>query len=216
MDDLQFGTRNKRGDWTPKDPVNPAPVFIFPPQPLQFLKWLPHYFVPWNVVFMASALAFWLWLTPDIETMKTLAPGWIVYILARNMIAVFLFFGAIELRLYIRRRQGNQFKYNAKWPSESPSTVFVFSSQNIDNMLRTFASGVPIWTAYEVMILWAFSNGWGPWTTFGDNPTWLICFGLVIPIIHEFHFYCIHRLIHVPVLYRWVHTVHHNSVNPSP
>jgi sterol desaturase/sphingolipid hydroxylase (fatty acid hydroxylase superfamily) len=216
MDDLQFGTRNKRGDWTPKDPVNPAPVFIFPPQPLQFLKWLPHYFVPWNVVFMASALAFWLWLTPDIETMKTLAPGWIVYILARNMIAVFLFFGAIELRLYIRRRQGNQFKYNAKWPSESPSTVFVFSSQNIDNMLRTFASGVPIWTAYEVMILWAFSNGWGPWTTFGDNPAWLICFGLVIPIIHEFHFYCIHRLIHVPVLYRWVHTVHHNSVNPSP
>lgn len=32
----------------------------------------------------------------------------------------------------------------------------------------------------------------------------------------EFHFYCIHRLIHVPVLYKHIHSVHHNSVNPSP
>jgi sterol desaturase/sphingolipid hydroxylase (fatty acid hydroxylase superfamily) len=30
------------------------------------------------------------------------------------------------------------------------------------------------------------------------------------------HFYCIHRLIHVPVLYKYIHSVHHNSVNPSP
>jgi sterol desaturase/sphingolipid hydroxylase (fatty acid hydroxylase superfamily) len=28
------------------------------------------------------------------------------------------------------------------------------------------------------------------------------------------HFFCIHRLIHVPLLYKWVHSVHHNSVNP--
>jgi sterol desaturase/sphingolipid hydroxylase (fatty acid hydroxylase superfamily) len=30
------------------------------------------------------------------------------------------------------------------------------------------------------------------------------------------HFFCIHRLIHVPILYKWIHSVHHNSVNPSP
>jgi sterol desaturase/sphingolipid hydroxylase (fatty acid hydroxylase superfamily) len=39
---------------------------------------------------------------------------------------------------------------------------------------------------------------------------------LVVPIIHEVHFFCIHRLIHTPFLYKWVHSVHHNSVNPSP
>ena len=39
---------------------------------------------------------------------------------------------------------------------------------------------------------------------------------LVVPIIHDFHFYCIHRLIHIPFLYKWVHSVHHKSVNPSP
>ena len=39
---------------------------------------------------------------------------------------------------------------------------------------------------------------------------------LLSPAIHEVHFFCIHRLIHVPVLYKWIHSVHHNSVNPSP
>ena len=48
------------------------------------------------------------------------------------------------------------------------------------------------------------------------NPYYLAALALVVPIIHEFHFFCIHRLIHTPFLYKWVHSVHHNSVNPSP
>jgi sterol desaturase/sphingolipid hydroxylase (fatty acid hydroxylase superfamily) len=39
---------------------------------------------------------------------------------------------------------------------------------------------------------------------------------LLIPLMREFHFYCIHRLIHVPALYRKVHHLHHNNVNPGP
>ncbi len=62
--------------------------------------------------------------------------------------------------------------------------------------------------------LWAI--GWGPWTTFDAHPWALVLLGLAIPLIHEVHFFCIHRLIHVPVLYKWVHSVHHNSVNSSP
>lgn len=216
MDELQLGTRNKRGDWKPNEGLKTPPVFVFPPRPLAFLSWLPHYFLPWNVVFMASATLFWLYLTPSVQTMGVLAPGWIAYILVRNMIAVFLFFGIFELQLYMRRGQGNRFKFNGKWPSESPSDVFMFRSQNMDNIIRTFATGVPIWTAYEVVILWVFSNGWARWVSFADHPIWLVCFGLLVPMLHEFHFFCIHRLIHWPPLYRAVHSVHHNSVNPSP
>jgi sterol desaturase/sphingolipid hydroxylase (fatty acid hydroxylase superfamily) len=216
MDDLQYGTRNKRGDFAPKDPVQIAPLFVFPPQPLNFLKWLPAYFFPWNIMFMALAAAFWFYLTPSAETMKTLSPGWIVYLLARNSLLVLVIYGALELRLYKRRAQGGHFKYNGKFPADQPSDVFMFKSQNIDNMIRTFASGVPIWTAYEVFGLWSYANGWGPWTTFSEHPWWLVAFALVLPIYHEFHFYCIHRLIHVPILYKHIHFVHHNSVNPSP
>jgi sterol desaturase/sphingolipid hydroxylase (fatty acid hydroxylase superfamily) len=168
------------------------------------------------MLFMALAAVFWFYLTPPIETMKALSFGWIAYLLVRNSLLVLIIYGALELRLYVKRSQGTHFKFNGKWPAEQPSDVFMFKSQNIDNMIRTFASGVPIWTAYEVFGLWSFANGWGPWTTFAGHPWWLVAFGLVLPIWHEFHFYCIHRLIHVPILYKWIHSVHHNSVNPSP
>ena len=216
MDDLHYGSRNKRGDFTPKDPLQLAPYFKFPPKPFELLNWLKGYFFPWNLLFMALALLFWMYLTPGTETTRTISPGWVAYLLIRNSILVLAVYGALELRLYIKRAQGNHFKFNGKWPSENPSDVFMFKSQNMDNIIRTFASGVPIWTAYEVFGLWAYSNGWGPWTTFADHPVWLLVFAFFLPIFHEVHFYCIHRLIHVPVLYKYIHSVHHNSVNPSP
>lgn len=46
MDDLAFGSRNKRGDWTPNEPASTAPLFVFPPKPLALLKWIPSYFFP--------------------------------------------------------------------------------------------------------------------------------------------------------------------------
>jgi sterol desaturase/sphingolipid hydroxylase (fatty acid hydroxylase superfamily) len=216
MDDLQFGIRNKRGDWAPKDRLKIAPLFVFPPQPLNFLKWLPGYFLPWNVLFMALGALMWFFLTPDVETLKSFAPGWIIYLLVRNSALVLIVYGLLELRLYFSRAQATHFKYNAKFPAEHPSNVFMFKSQNTDNIIRTFATGVPIWTAYEVFGLWAYANHIGPWTTFAEHPIWLAIFALLIPYYHEVHFYCIHRLIHVPVLYKYIHSVHHNSINPSP
>ena len=216
MDDLQFGMRVKRGNWRPNEAIGPAPVFVWPWSLGKFVRWLPHYFLPWNALFFAVASVFWFFLTPARDTLQTLGWGWALYLLARNSAVVILLYGALELRLYVKRRQGTHFKYNGKFPSDNPSDVFMFKSQNIDNITRTFATGLPIWTAYEVLVLWAWANGYGPWATLAEHPVWLVCFGLVLPILHEFHFYCIHRLIHVPVLYKWVHSVHHNSVNPSP
>ena len=216
MDDLTYGTRNKRGDWAPNAALQSAPIFVWPPQPVKFLKWLPGYFLPWNVMYMALGAIYWFYLTPSLATMQTLAIGWIAYLFARNCVVVLLIYGALEWRLYRRKAQGGSFKYNAKFPAETPSGVFMFQSQTIDNIIRTFATGLPIWTAYEAFGLWCYANGYGAWTTFAAHPVWLVCFGLVLPLFHEFHFYCIHRLIHVPILYKWVHCVHHNSINPSP
>ncbi|MBV9908304.1 MAG: sterol desaturase family protein, partial [Hyphomicrobiales bacterium] len=78
MDDLKFGARNKRGDWTPSATLAIAPVFVLPPKPLAFLKWLPGYFLPWNLLFAASAVAYAYFVLPDAEVMKTLAWGWIL------------------------------------------------------------------------------------------------------------------------------------------
>jgi sterol desaturase/sphingolipid hydroxylase (fatty acid hydroxylase superfamily) len=37
-----------------------------------------------------------------------------------------------------------------------------------------------------------------------------------VPIWHEGHFYVIHRPLHLPFFYKHIHSIHHNSVNPSP
>jgi sterol desaturase/sphingolipid hydroxylase (fatty acid hydroxylase superfamily) len=216
MDDLKFGTRNKRGDYSPNKNLELAPYFTWPRDPQKYIDWLKGYLFPWNLMFMGLALLFWFYLTPSVETLKTLQPGWIIYLLLRNSLLVLIVYGALELRLYVNRAQGNHFKYNAKWPSEQPSDVFMFKSQNIDNIIRTFVSGVPIWTAYEVLGLWCYANGYGLWGTFAQHPIWFAVFAFVLPLYHEVHFYCVHRLIHVPILYKWIHSVHHNSVNPSP
>ena len=216
MDELKYGTRDKRGNWSPNEPLSVGPLLDVPWSPVRILKWLPSYLFPWNALFMAMALIFWGWLTPSRETLQSLHWSWILYLLVRNSVLILLIYGALELRLYVKRRQGTRFKYNGNFPADQPSDVFMFRSQNIDNIVRSFGSGLPIWTAYEVLLLWSWANGIGPWTMFGDNPWWLAAFALVLPLLHELHFYCIHRLIHVPVLYKWVHSVHHNSVNPSP
>ena len=91
-----------------------------------------------------------------------------------NCVAVFLFYGAFELRLYMMRTQGTRFKYNGKWP-EQRSEAFFFERQNVDNMMRVFGTGLPIWTAIEVVILHAFATGAVPRLTFAQNPCILDC-----------------------------------------
>ena len=216
MDDLKFGTRNKRGDYAPNERLDPVPIFNWPPRPLKVLAWLPHYFLPYNLTFFALGAAIWLWATPSRETLAVWDWHWMAFILARNALTVLVVFGAIELWLYVKRAQGNRFKYNAQFPADRKSDVFMFGSQNIDNIIRSFGTGVPIWTAYECLMLHLWSIGYGPWTLFGDKPWSLAIFALLIPVFHEAHFFCIHWLIHQGPLYRWVHRVHHNSVNPSP
>ena len=216
MDDHKFGTRNKRGDYAPNETLECAPVFVWPPRPVKFLRWLPHYFLPWNTLFMALGTALWFWATPSRETLATLDWHWMALVLVRNAALVLMLFGGVEAWLYIRRAQANRFKFNGKFPADKKSDVFMFGSQNIDNIIRTFGTGIPTWTAYEILMLHLWAIGWGPWALFPDHPLALIALWLAIPVIHEAHFHAIHWLIHQGPLYRWVHSVHLNSVNPSP
>lgn len=216
MDDLKFGTRDKRGNWKPDQPLQTAPVFVFPPRPLAFLKWLPGYFLPWNVLWMLSAVFWWYYVIPPREVLETLQWGWVLRLFLINCVAVFLFYGAFELHLYIRRAQGNRFKYNPKFPADHQSPAFFFGRQNVDSLIRGFGTGVPIWTAFEVLVLHLQARGIVPSVSFAEHPYYLTAIALVLPVLHEAHFFVIHRLIHVPVLYKWIHSVHHNSVNPSP
>ncbi len=216
MDDTQFGVHNKRGDFTPNAPREIAPFWAWPPQPLKVLKWLPGLLWPWNLIHLTTALLWWYFVVPDQDTLKVLSWSWPLYLLAVNWAACFVFYGFFEWRLYSRKAQGIRFKYHHKFPADQPSDVFWFKSQNIDNFLRSFLISIPLWTVVQVIFLWCFANGWATTVSWEEHPVYLVVLMLLTPAIHEVHFYVIHRAIHWKWMYKWVHSIHHNSVNPTP
>jgi sterol desaturase/sphingolipid hydroxylase (fatty acid hydroxylase superfamily) len=218
MDGAATAERDKSGEWRPPEAIETPAVFVWPPDPAGILKWLfgyNGYLWPWNIIYVAMAIATWRWLTPELSSMTNLEPGWILLILLRNAAIVLAVVGAWHWRLYIRRAQGTDFKYNGRWQAtDSPN--FMFRDQVRDNLFRTFASAVPAWTGYEVITLWGQANGWFPMVNWRDHPIYCGLFMLLIPLILEVHFYLIHRLIHWPPLYRAVHYIHHKNANPGP
>ncbi len=39
---------------------------------------------------------------------------------------------------------------------------------------------------------------------------------VLVILLHDTYFYWAHRLMHHPKIFKWVHLIHHKSVNPSP
>ena len=218
MTTTDIGTRDRRGDWRPPNNIKSPPLFEWPIRPLPTLKWFfgwQGYLFPWNALYVAIATVTWLWLTPSVESMRNLEVWWIAVILARNMGLIFLVCGAWHMRLYVQRAQGTDYKYNGKWLARD-NPIFLFRNQVLDNIFWTVISAVPIWTAYEVLSLWAMANGYIPFVSFAEHPVYCVILLLLIPLFREVHFYLVHRLIHWPPLYRTVHALHHKNANPGP
>jgi sterol desaturase/sphingolipid hydroxylase (fatty acid hydroxylase superfamily) len=218
MDESLFGKEDARGHWAPHKPISYGPAFDWPPDFRALFKWffgIPGFFLPWNVLYAAAAVLIWTFLTPSLETLKTFSVSWVGLILLRNFILALLVYGGLHMWLYVWRKQNTAFKYNRQWPKKD-AAAFRFKSQTYDNMFHTLASGVPIWTAYEVLLLWAYANNIAPMITFEESPVWFIALFLLVPMIHEVGFYFAHRLLHWPPLYKIAHSLHHRNINPGP
>jgi len=205
-------------DYQPPEPIRTSPLFAWPPRPVGFAKWLlgfPGYLWPWNTLYFAIALGTWLFMTPEFARMKTFELNWIGLVFFRNLGLIVAVVGIWHLRLYVQRAQGTEYKYNGRWLAKDNSN-FLFRDQLLDNIFWTIVSAVPVWSAYEVITLWAQANGYLPTVDWATHPIYCTVILLLIPIFRETHFYFIHRLIHWPPLYRTVHKLHHNNINPGP
>ena len=66
-----------------------------------------------------------------------------------------------------------------------------------------------------------YSDAIRPHTTFYEDTGkygiayLILAFPLMI-IMHDTYFYWVHRLMHLPGIFKWFHLVHHKSTNPSP
>ena len=129
-------------------------------------------------------LVAWLYLTPPLESMKTFEAWWIAIVFARNLGFTVLLFGAWHLWFYVFKAQGTHTKYTLR-PLARNNKVFAFNNQLADNIFWCLCSGVPIWTAYEVVCLWLFANGYVPFIELRTDPVWFVIFMLLIPLIRE-------------------------------
>lgn len=215
IDEAVLGTRDRKGNWVPNRRNDFGPLFAWPTRPLAITRWFVRsYLLSWQLLYFAVAAATWFLLTPSVETMRSLRPGWITLVLVRNLAIASAWYGVWHWRLNVRRAQDTRTKYNAKFPSASAR--FTFGHQTRENVFFALASGVPIMTAWEVVGLWLFANGHIPWLRWSDHPVWIVAIMLLIPIWRELHFYAVHRMIHAPALYKTVHSLHHRNTNPGP
>ena len=211
------------GNYHPKKIVY-KPIFVWPPQPIALLKWLVHFpdgfLWPWASIHIIIGLISYLYFSPSIEQSKNLNISWISIIVVRNFVILLLYTGLWHYWLYIRNSQGSDFKYNPR--SFGKGKKWFLGNQVKENMFFSLFSAVPIWSAWEVLMWWCYSNGFVlfPIYEYSNHFPELIYFTcilfLLVPIWQHFHFYWTHRLTHWKPIYDTIHHFHHKNVNVGP
>ena len=190
--------------WHPPLPLEPVPVFIWPPRPVAVLKYLASLAFMGSVLIPFGVLATlsWLYLQPALERCAELGADWILQMYARNLGLMLLVAGGLHLYFYTFRRQGAERKYDPRDMGTNDRKFFA-RNQVWDNVFWSCASGVTIWTAYEAGFMWAYANGLLPfYLRVDEHPVWFAATLIMIPFWGSMHFYFVHRLLHWRPLYR--------------
>ena len=201
----------------PNVPIKVSPFFQWPLRPKDILVWT------WNSWFLISEkliivgiafVSFYLF-QPSLEETKNLEASWIFQMYFRNLVLMSTVAGGLHLYFYTFSRQGKKLRYDPR-PLMKRGKQFTLGGQVKDNIFWTLASGVSIWTAYEVLMFWAIANGYAPMLQWATNPIFFIALFLIIPLWESFYFYWIHRFLHIPFFYKNVHALHHRNINVGP
>ena len=202
--------------YQPPDPIDVPPLYAWPPRPLAVIKWLAGSLLfPWGLFFIALAVAAWVFLTPDLERMASLEPGWVALIWLRNAALLTLVAGGLHWWLYMKRGQGRAYKYNPRWLATANSK-FLWGNQVKDNMFWSLVSGCTIWTLYESVTLWLYASGQLTVIGWSEAPVYLGFMVLLVFFWSTFHFYLNHHLLHWAPLFRLAHELHHRNANTGP
>lgn len=209
--------RLREWNYHPDLPLHDPSIFKWPPQPGFLMRWFARNWLVLSerVIMVLLAVAMWLWVYPSFDTAKTFEFGWVARTYAINLVLVFAIAGLLHWYFYIRRGQGKQLKFDHRDMARG-NKLWNFSNQVHDNMFWSLGSGVALLTAFMVVTMWLMANGYAPTITPAGNPLWFVLSLVLLPIWSAFHFYWVHRLLHVPFLYRRVHSLHHRNVSIGP
>ena len=208
---------SKSWHWHPSLPLANVPYWSWPPKPWSVLKWLAASWVQISdrSVYVILAITIAYWLQPVSETQSNLSWSWVGWILLRNYIAMLIVAGGLHLWFYGANAQGHRLKYDPRAMSRN-KPLFFMGQQTWDNMFYTLTFAVPIATAYEVVVRFAYANDQMVMISFSDHPLWFVLMFPLLSMYQGLHFYLVHRPLHWPPLYRRIHSIHHRNANPGP
>lgn len=206
----------QRWQSTPELPLRPAPFLRWPIDLAATLRYLVVSWSPFHprLLMFVTSIVVWFWLSPSAATAATLQFDWIALVWLRNTVIVLVVAGGAHLWLYRWKKQGDDLRYDAR-PLAKGKRIFLFRDQVLDNMALTLGPAVLVWTAAEVLLLWARANGFGL-ATGSVGPVWTVALIVVIPWWSLLVFSIGHRLLHLGPAYRRVHSWHHKNVNVGP
>ena len=195
-----------------------APYWHWPPRPGAIGKWLFENFLQLSdrLIFVVFACAVAYWWAPFSEQQAILQPSWIATAFVRNFVALLVVAGGLHVWFYGIDGQGRRLKFDPRPYSKKRSARFRFGYQTWDNVFHSLCSGVPIATAFEVLLRWSSAQGLLPAPAFADSWLYFVLLFPALTVLHSMHFYVIHRSLHWPPLYRLAHHVHHRNVNTGP
>jgi len=210
-------SENKAWNYHPDLPLKDPSIFVWPPNPAFLMRWFARNWLTLSerVLMVIIAVGLWLVAYPKLETAQSFAFGWIAQIWLVNMVLMIVSAGGLHLFFITYRKQGKRLKFDPRDQGRN-NRLWNFSDQVKDNMFWSLGSGVLQLTGFQVITMWAMANGYTPVITLNSNPVWFIMALILIPIWSAFHFYWVHRLLHVPFLYKRVHSLHHRNVNIGP
>jgi len=210
-------SENKAWNYHPDLPLKDPSIFVWPPNPAFLMRWFARNWLTLSerVLMVIIAVGLWLVAYPKLETAQSFAFGWIAQIWLVNMVLMLVSAGGLHLFFITYRKQGKRLKFDPRDQGRN-NRLWNFSDQVKDNMFWSLGSGVLQLTGFQVITMWAMANGYTPVITLNSNPVWFIMALILIPIWSAFHFYWVHRLLHVPFLYKRVHSLHHRNVNIGP
>jgi lathosterol oxidase len=208
---------NKEWNYHPDLPLSDPSIFNLPVRPRFIARWFAKNWLTLSerMMMVIASVAIWYLFYPSLETAQTFAFGWIAQIFAVTFAMTVVTAGSLHWYFYIKRGQAKRLKFDGRDQTKN-NRNFKFGDQVKDNMFWSLASGVPQLSIFQVITMWLMANGYAPTISLTSNPIWFIIAILLAPIWSAFHFYWVHRLLHIPFFYTRFHNLHHRNINIGP
>jgi lathosterol oxidase len=173
------GQHSSRGrnpwHYTPALPIKASPYFRWPPDVSAIARWMISGWFPLSerLVILLLAILSSIAFHPALERCVEYSFDWIAQIYIRNFVLMCLVAGGLHLYFHVWRLQADEYRFDARSLVKS-GRLFTFNSQVRDNMFWTLVSGVSVWTAYEVLMMWVLANGYAPALPLPGDLPWLV------------------------------------------